>query len=72
MGADGPLYNKFYVRRTDLSERDENSKHYGGCDYFVLDLDHDPYAPAALLAYANACEGTHPTLAAELREKAAF
>lgn len=61
------LFRKFEVRRTDGSDR-RGGKHYG-CRYFVLDVDHDQYAQAALTAYAAACEATHPKLARDLREK---
>ena len=66
MSADGPILGKYYVSRVDGAEDDPASKHCGGCDTFVLDLDHDPYARHALHAYAAACEGTHPTLAADI------
>jgi len=36
------------------------------CRYFVLDLEHDPFAVPALKAYAEACRGTHPGLAHDL------
>lgn len=62
------LYCKFWVRRTDGSSR-EGQKHHD-CEFFVLDWDHDPYAVPAALAYADACEGAYPDLAADLRAKA--
>lgn len=61
------LFRKFEVRRTDGSS-DPGGKHEH-CEYFVLDVDHDPYAAAALSAYAKACEGTHPDLARDLRAR---
>ena len=61
------LFRKFVVRRTDGSDA-PGGKHYG-CRYFVLDVDHDKHAVAALTAYAKACETTHPDLAKDLREK---
>jgi hypothetical protein len=61
------LFRKFEVRRTDGSDA-PGGKHYE-CRYFVLDVDHDPYAIVALSAYASACESTHPALALDLREK---
>lgn len=70
MSTDGPLYHKFDVIRTDNAEADPKSKHFGGCHYFVLDIDHDPHAAPALLAYADSCQATHPQLAADLRRKA--
>jgi hypothetical protein len=62
------LYNKYTVYRNDGSS-DPGMKH-DGCAYFVLDLTHDPYAKPAILAYADACESTHPVLAADLRKAA--
>lgn len=61
------LYNKFDVRRADGSS-EKGGKHHG-CEYFVLDLSHDPHAPAALVAYADSCEPDYPQLAADLRRK---
>lgn len=60
------LYDKFTVTRTDGSS-EEGGKHYN-CRYFVLDLDHDPHAKAALLAYADSCEAEYSVLAVEIRE----
>lgn len=65
MTADGPIYAKFNVTRTDGTDR-PGGKH-DGCRYFVLDATHDPYAVAALHAYADACETTRPTLADDVR-----
>lgn len=59
------LYNKFDVRRTDGSSA-PGGKHYG-CRYFVIDLDHDAHAIAAMGAYAEACAITHPQLASDIR-----
>ena len=61
------LFQKFVVTRTDGSSG-PGGKHEG-CEYFVLDIDHDPMAKWALEAYANACETTHPQLAADLRAR---
>lgn len=66
MSADGTLYGKFDVKRVDNAEEDPDSKHYLGCAYFVLDLDHDLYAAEAIRAYAIACAETHPILSDEL------
>lgn len=46
------LYNKFIVKRADGSHR--KGRKHEGCDYFVLDLTHDPHAIPALEAYAKA------------------
>ncbi len=64
------LFHKFNVRRTDGSS-EPGGKHYG-CEYFVLDVDHDPAARAALKAYADAVEATHPELAADMRDRYAL
>jgi hypothetical protein len=46
------LYQKFNVSRTDGSSK-RGGKHYE-CQYFVLDLSHDPLALPAIEAYAKA------------------
>lgn len=61
------LFRKFVVYRADGSSQ-PGGKHYG-CEYFVLDIDHDPYAAAALRAYAVACAETHPQLSADLQAR---
>jgi len=61
------LFRKFDVRRVDGSDQ-PGGKHHG-CEYFVIDVDHDAHAGAALMAYAAACEATHPDLARDLRAK---
>lgn len=59
MSVDGPLFHKYNLSRTD-------GKPMG--DAFVLELK-DPYAADALVAYADACEVTHPELAESMREQ---
>lgn len=61
------VYRKFEVRRTDGS--DFSAGKHDGCEYFVLDINHDPHAIPALTAYAHSCEKTHPALAADLRDR---
>jgi len=61
------LYGKFHVERTD-GKSAPGEKH-DGCEYFVLDLTHDPFAVPALKAYADACAAEYPLLAADLRPK---
>jgi hypothetical protein len=61
------LYGKFDVRRNDGSDA-PGGKHHG-CDYFVLDATHDPHANAALAAYADSVQATHPQLAADMRAR---
>jgi len=60
------LYDKFVVTRTDGASA-PGGKH-DGCAYFVLDIDHDEHAVAALTAYAASCESEYPLLAADLRK----
>ncbi len=59
------IYRKFKVERTD-GKSAPGEKHHG-CRYFVIDIDHDEHADAALLAYADACEAEYPKLADDLR-----
>lgn len=59
------LYKKFTVTRV----HDPEDKH-GDCEYFVLDLNHDPHAAAALFGYAESCEKDYPRLAKDLRLRA--
>jgi hypothetical protein len=59
------FYNKFHVHRVDGSPKHE------GCEYFVLDLDHDKHAYAALRAYADSCRAEYPLLAADLDTRCA-
>jgi hypothetical protein len=62
------LYDKFTVHRND--DTDLPGRKHDGCEYFVLDLDHDPHAAPALEAYAASCEKDYPLLARDLRKKA--
>ncbi|MHC4864610.1 MAG: hypothetical protein ACYTEX_11025 [Planctomycetota bacterium] len=61
------LYQKYVVRRTD--GRDAPGETHDGCEYFVLDLTHDPHALPALRAYADSCRGEYPKLCKDLMEK---
>ncbi len=58
------LYRKFHVEREDgrsaVGERHQN------CEYFILDLNHDPFAMPAIKAYAEACRSEYPLLADDL------
>jgi hypothetical protein len=67
----GPgVYRKYRVQRLgDKPDRWGRKKH-AECEYYVLDLHHDPFAAPALEAYAAACEKTHVELSADLRIKA--
>ena len=60
------MFRKFDVRRVDGSDA-PGGKHHG-CRYFVLDLDHDVHAQAAMTAYGISCAETHPELSADILE----
>ena len=60
------LYGKFQVQRTD-GRSDPGEKHHG-CQYFVLDVTHDPHARPALWAYLQSAEAAgFDALAEDLR-----
>jgi hypothetical protein len=61
---DRGLYHKFDVTRTDGSSA-PGGKHEN-CRYFVLDLDHDPFADECLRIYAQQCRRNFPTLADDI------
>lgn len=65
---DQGIYHKFNVSRVD--GRDAVGEKHAACQAFVLDLDHDPHALPAMIAYAESCHTAYPRLAAELRAKA--
>ncbi|CAA2393602.1 hypothetical protein [Xanthomonas phage Tabio] len=58
------LFQKYRVERVD-----GKAEAHQGCEYFVLDVTHDPHANTALATYASAVEETHPALAADMRER---
>ena len=58
------LYRKFEVTRTD--GRSGTGEKHEGCRYFVLDVDHDQFAAAALTAYRAACAEAFPKLAEDI------
>lgn len=58
------LYEKFKVIRMD--GKDAPGEKHHGCKYFVLDLDHDPHAVAAIAAYEKSCRQENPVLAGNL------
>jgi len=64
------IYHKFSVTRTDGTS-EAGGKHHE-CEYFVLDINHDPHAKAALLAYAESCKADYPLLAHDVRAMAIF
>jgi hypothetical protein len=61
------LYGKYKVERLDGSSVPPNGKH-AFCEYFVLDLEHDKHAKAAIRAYAESCAKEFPDLAKDLRK----
>lgn len=58
------IYSKYTVTRTDGSSGPDGKHEH--CAFFVLDLNHDPYAIPALRAYAEACRKEYPGLARDL------
>jgi len=58
------LYEKYNVSRVDGSS-DIGEKH-ADCEYFVLDLTHDPHARVAMKAYVESCADDYPALADDL------
>ena len=66
---DRGFYAKFYAPlRTD--GRSEPGEKHHGCEYFVLDLTHDPHALAAIQAYADSCKYDYPLLTVDLLQRA--
>lgn len=63
------LYQKYHVQRVDGS--DAPGGRHDGCEYFVLDVTHDPHARRALIAYANSCQHEFPQLADDIYRTAA-
>ena len=61
---DRGLYRKFKVERTD--GQSAPGKKHERCRYFVLDLEHDEFAPVALEAYASKCREEFPKLAEDI------
>lgn len=59
------LYDKYIVLRTDGSSG-KGDKHEN-CNYFVLDLNHDKHAIAALDAYAESARLEYPQLSEDIR-----
>jgi len=57
------LYRKWSVERLD----DVEGKH-DNCVLFVLDINHDPYAIAALAEYISTCKDKFPKLAKDLNQ----
>lgn len=62
---DRGLYRKYDVKRSDGSSGPGRKHEF--CAYFVLDLECDEFALAALRAYARAARKTHPDLARDIR-----
>jgi hypothetical protein len=59
------FYQKYTVERTDGSSRPGERHH--NCVYFVLDIEHDPFAHPALEAYITACADSLPQLSSDLK-----
>lgn len=58
------LYGKYQIERVDGTSAPGRKHHK--CEYFVLDLTHDPHAIPAIKAYADSCRNCFPTLALDL------
>lgn len=58
------LYGEYSVTRLDGSS--ESGGKHEKCNYFVLDITHDPHAIPALLEYAVSCRDSHPQLSQDL------
>jgi hypothetical protein len=58
------LYDKYQVIRRDGSSNP--GRKHENCFYFVLDMDHDPYAIPALKTYIHHCKDNYPDLAKDL------
>ena len=58
-----------YYRKYSVKRLKDKTKKHARCEYFVLDLNHDTHALAALRAYAKSCEAEFPELAADLFRK---
>jgi hypothetical protein len=61
------FYDKFNISR--IYGRSMPGQKHAGCEYFVLDLTHDPHAIPAIQAYAESCKESHPLLARDLLAK---
>ena len=58
------LYRKYKVERMDGSSGPGGRHEH--CRTFVLDIDHDPHAPAAIRGYVDSCRHDYPLLALDL------
>lgn len=54
------IYGKYEIRKTNGKDLDPKAV------YFVLRLDTDPFARAAMLKYAEACQEEAPELARDI------
>ena len=59
------LYSKYHVNRVDGRDIRPGDKHYR-CEYFALDLSHDPAARKAAIKYAGFILAEKPDLARDL------
>lgn len=55
--------------RYRVEKRDDPDGKHDACEFFVLDLTHDPHAVFALRAYAAAIQQTNPEFAAEIKRR---
>ena len=59
------VYHKYSVVRVDGRDSKPGGKHFD-CEYFVLDLTHDPAARKAAIKYAGFVIAEKPDLAHDL------
>lgn len=59
--------DKYLVFRTDGRDR-EDEKH-ANCEYFVIDLTHDPFAQDVIQFYIHLCEHEYPEAANDITER---
>lgn len=55
-----------YAKYKPIERADAPNPKHEGCEYFVLDLTHDPFAKDAALMYAFLCKDKYPKLANDL------
>lgn len=63
------LANAISITPLKIGRVDGTTDH-AECEYFVLDLNHDPNAPAVLRAYATVCGKRNPKMSQDLMKLA--
>ena len=60
-----------YAKYRPIERADAPNEKHEDCEYFVLDLTHDPFAREAALMYAFRCRDEYPQLAEDLAAEVA-